>query len=140
LNVVKGIYVLIIQLRTDADVTVGRLGTLHFPEGLYVYVGSAQTALEKRIERHLRKEKQLHWHVDYLLQCSSAKVLKIFCKNAGKPEECNIASKIATKGEGVNGFGCSDCRCKSHLFRISNCDFLAGFMQEYEMPKLSADS
>jgi Uri superfamily endonuclease len=40
----------------------------------------------------------------------------------------------------VNGFGCSDCRCRSHLFRISNYDFLASFMQEYKMPKLSADS
>jgi Uri superfamily endonuclease len=40
----------------------------------------------------------------------------------------------------VNGFGCSDCRCRSHLFRISNYDFLASFMQKYKMPKLSATS
>lgn len=37
-----------------------------------------------------------------------------------KRMECRIA-KAMTKagGKAVAGFGCSDCRCRSHLFRLS---------------------
>jgi Uri superfamily endonuclease len=52
----KGIYVLIISVDKDTIVDAGVLGQLNFKKGLYAYVGSAQANLEKRIERHLRKE------------------------------------------------------------------------------------
>ncbi len=137
---VKGIYVLVIQLGKNAEIAVGKLGTLYFPKGLYAYVGSAQTALEKRIERHRRREKRLFWHIDYLLQNPNAKIVKIFYKTGGKAEECRIATAIGTKGEVVHGFGSSDCHCKSHLFHVQDYDFIHEFMQEYEMPKPSASS
>ncbi len=136
----KGVYVLIISLSGDANVAVGKLGNLCFKKGVYAYVGSAQVALEKRIERHLRREKIVFWHIDYLLQDSSAKILKIFIKNAGKEMECEIAKTIALRGECFRGFGCSDCRCKSHLYRVSDYDFLLGMMQEYPIPNPSTFS
>ena len=136
----KGIYILIIQLQRNSDITVGKLGTLHFPKGLYAYVGSAQVALEKRIERHLRKEKKLFWHIDYLLQNSTAKILEIFMKTASKREECTFAKQIATRSETVAGFGCSDCSCRSHLIRVSHYDFLRGFMRLQNEPNPSASS
>ncbi len=136
----KGIYVLVIQLSKNADLNVGKLGNLHFDKGLYAYVGSAQTALEKRIERHRRREKRFFWHIDYLLRSPDARIVKVFIQNAAKPEECTIARKIAAHGEAVAGFGCSDCRCKSHLFRIEDYDFLGEHMQEYAATSLSAVS
>ena len=136
----KGIYVLVVQLDYGSDMRVGKLGALHFEKGLYAYVGSAQIALEKRIARHLGKEKRVFWHIDYLLQSSSAKILKIFTKTAKKQEECTLAKQIAAKGKAVEGFGCSDCRCISHLIRINSHDFLRDSMQEYFLPSPSAFS
>lgn len=136
----KGIYVLIIQLKQAAHVAVGKLGTLCFAEGLYAYVGSAQNGLEKRIEHHFKRAKRTFWHVHYLLQNPFSAIVKVFYKNAGKVDECAIAEKIGREGEAVPGFGCSDCHCKSHLFRVRAYDFLSEFMQEYKMAKLSASS
>jgi Uri superfamily endonuclease len=137
---VKGIYVLLIQLGKDTDVTVGKLGTLHFPKGLYAYVGSAQNGIEKRISRHLRNEKRMFWHIDYLLQNPTAKIMKVFTKTGGKAEECTIAKRISENSAAISNFGCSDCRCISHLFSIVNCDFLHDSMREYKVPTFSASS
>jgi Uri superfamily endonuclease len=137
---VKGIYVLLIQLSRDANVTVGKLGTLHFIEGLYAYVGSAQGALEKRVQRHLRREKQVFWHIDYLLQNPNAKILKVFTLPAGRKEECSTAKRIAANGRIAVGFGCSDCHCQSHLIQIDDCNFLNRSMQEYALPNPSTTS
>lgn len=129
LNVLKGVYVLIIRVEDDASVNVGALGKLTFEKGLYAYVGSAQNNLEQRIKRHLRKEKRLFWHVDYLLDNNTAKIVKVLYKQANKAEECTIAVEIGKRSEPINGFGCSDCKCRSHLFRTGDYQFLQEFMQ-----------
>ena len=36
-----GTYVLLLQLPTDEELTIGKLGTFDFPAGWYTYVGSA---------------------------------------------------------------------------------------------------
>ena len=84
MNILKGIYVLIIQVSNDVAVHVGALGKLTFTKGLYAYVGSAQVNLEKRVGRHLGKEKRKFWHIDYLLGNNAAKVLGVFHKQADK--------------------------------------------------------
>lgn len=133
LNILKGIYVLIIQLSRDAAITVGKLGRSFFPAGFYAYVGSSQRDLEKRVERHVRKMKRAFWHIDYLLNHPYARVTRVFYSDAaGKRAECEVANLIRAKGETVTGFGCSDCNCNSHLFRICDWRFLSRFMQEYE--------
>ena len=129
----KGVYVLVIQLTVDAELRVGALGTVPFPKGLYAYVGSAQNGLEKRIERHSRKEKLRFWHVDYLLENPPSRIVKVFFKKAPKPSECAVAVTIGKRGEAVAGFGCSDCHCRSHLFRVDDYDFLRGFMNEFQL-------
>jgi Uri superfamily endonuclease len=121
--------VLIIQVDKNVDVNIGALGKLTFEKGLYAYVGSAQANLEQRIKRHLAKEKQLFWHIDYLLNNSAARIAKVLYKQADKTEECNLAKAIGEKGKPVDNFGCSDCKCKSHLFRIGNYRFLQKSMQ-----------
>jgi Uri superfamily endonuclease len=126
----KGVYVLIISVNENVTVKVGALGKINFEKGLYAYVGSAQTNLEKRVERHFRKDKRKFWHIDYLLCNSAAKIEKIFYKKAGKAKECEIAEKISRRGVAIESFGSSDCKCKSHLFRLDDYQFLGEFMQE----------
>lgn len=133
MNVLKGIYVLIIQVSNDAAVKVGALGKLTFKMGFYAYVGSAQSNLEKRIKRHLGREKRKFWHVDYLLDDDAAKVIEVFHKEADKTEECAVAKAIGERGEAVNGFGASDCSCKSHLFRVRDYRFLREFMHALDV-------
>jgi Uri superfamily endonuclease len=121
--------VLIIKVDKKVDVNVGALGKLTFEKGLYAYVGSAQANLEQRIKRHLAKEKRLFWHIDYLLNDSAARIVKVLYKQAGKTKECNLAKTISERGKPVDGFGCSDCSCKSHLFRIGDHHFLQESMR-----------
>lgn len=100
---------------------IGALGEITFCSGCYVYIGSAQKNLRQRIERHLRKEKRLFWHIDYLLDNGAASVVKVFYREGDKAQECIAAKQIARENRSVLGFGCSDCFCKSHLFQI-NCE------------------
>jgi Uri superfamily endonuclease len=129
LSVLKGVYVLVIQVDEDTDINVGAIGRLTFKKGLYAYVGSAQNNLKQRVKRHLRKRKRRFWHVDYLLGNDAAKIVKVFRKQAEKTEECAIAGVIGERGEPMDGFGSSDCSCKSHLFRIEDYGFLQEFMR-----------
>ncbi len=116
----KGIYILIIQVNKAINLNVGAIGNLTFSKSWYIYVGSAQKNLEKRVERHLRREKRLFWHIDYLLNSQAVNVAKVLCREAEKPEECRVAAQIGSQAEAVRGFGCSDCKCSSHLFRLLN--------------------
>jgi len=124
----KGIYVLLISISKGISVNVGALGTVTFEKGLYAYVGSAQSGLEKRVERHLGRAKRKFWHIDYLLDSVGVKVLKVFWAEALKLEECQISRKIAERGIPIRGFGSSDCRCESHLFKLRDYGFLREFM------------
>jgi Uri superfamily endonuclease len=110
-------------------VNVGALGRTTFTKGLYAYVGSAQTNMEQRIKRHFRNEKRLFWHIDYLLGNDVAKIVKVFFKKANKTEECKIAKVIGETGKPIDGFGCSDCNCRSHLFQITDYEFLLSSMK-----------
>jgi Uri superfamily endonuclease len=120
----KGVYVLIIHVGEDIGVNVGALGKLTFKKGLYAYVGSAQNNLEQRVKRHLGREKRKFWHVDYLLDSDAAKVVEVLYRQGSKAEECLVACEISKRGEATVGFGCSDCHCRSHLFRVRDCEFL----------------
>lgn len=86
--------------------------------------------MEKRIERHLRKTKQKFWHIDCLLDDGNVQVLKGFYKYARKSTECKVASRIAERSVSIKGFGSSDCKCKSHLFKIGDYRFLRELMRE----------
>ena len=129
----KGVYVLVISVSKDIEVNVGALGSVFFERGLYAYVGSARNSLEKRIERHLGKAKKKFWHIDYLLDDDAVRVVKVFCKEAEKSEECKIAGKLSEKGVVVRRFGRSDCGCVSHLFRVNDYDFLRDFMSDMHL-------
>ncbi len=117
----KGSYILIIRLTTPTKIKVGKLGTLEFKPGYYAYVGSAMNSIEARVRRHLRKTgKKLFWHIDYLLASEYAEVVDVLIKESNKKEECEIAGKLAERFESIPKFGCSDCKCKSHLFYLGS--------------------
>ena len=110
----KGTYLLIVELQKDTRILVGKQGVIPFKKGCYGYVGSALNGLEQRIERHLRSQKKLHWHIDYLL--AHATITQVFIKESSKREECDLAYHFAQTFKMIQGFGCSDCTCRTHLF------------------------
>jgi len=106
-------YQLRIEVAQPLRCAVGRLGELDFPAGRYVYSGSAKRGLEARIARHLRRQKRLRWHIDYLLDAPGVRVIGVVRSRRG---EC--ALNRATRGRVLAaGFGASDCRagCGAHL-------------------------
>lgn len=111
---VKGVYTLIIEFDTSRTITIGKRGSISFAAGYYAYVGSALNGLEGRIARHLKEDKLLHWHIDYFLQ--KAQVAEVLWGSTDKKEECAIAGYHMQALLPVPRFGCSDCRCTSHLF------------------------
>lgn len=129
----KGIYVLIIKISRQISPKVGALGKISFPAGSYAYVGSAQTSLESRVGRHLRKEKRLFWHIDYLLAEDAVEVTKVYCLEGDKTCECQIAQLLAKQCASVQGFGCSDCHCSSHLFCSDSFAFLNDQMKPLDL-------
>jgi Uri superfamily endonuclease len=95
------------------------LGEFDFPAGDYVYTGSAKRNFEARVARHLRREKTLRWHIDYLLDASGVSVTAVMRSTTG---ECSLNQ--ATSGIiPVPGFGASDCTrgCGSHLKYLCPC-------------------
>jgi Uri superfamily endonuclease len=106
-------YQLVIELARPVRCAVGRLGTFDFPAGRYVYTGSARRAFEARIARHLRAEKTLRWHIDYLLAAPGACVVDV---RRSRRAECTL-NRTVRGAVPVAGFGASDCRagCGAHL-------------------------
>ena len=126
----QGVYALVIELSGDLEIRIGSMGTRNFSAGNYVYIGSAQNGLDKRIKRHLGNKKTRYWHIDYLLTLDSAEVEEILYKQAPKKLECETAKNLIQYGTPVLGFGSSDCRCESHLVRISDWK-IAGLLSEW---------
>jgi len=128
-----GTYLLWLTLAQPLMLTVGRLGQFDLAPGHYAYVGSAHGpgGLRARVGRHLRKEKRLHWHADYL-----AAVLSIrYIHAVSTPQKLECAwtrQLLVLPGASVPiyGFGNADCRdgCPAHLVRLPD---------DYDFPKLT---
>ncbi len=124
----KGAYVLVLTLSDRGEVcTKKRCWILE--SGTYVYVGSGMVNLEKRVLRHFRSKKKLHWHIDYLSQY--AKPLFAFLIPSDKSLEEEISHAFAKYFRCVDGFGASDLGVSSNLYLIDDfskfSDILAGF-------------
>ncbi len=106
-------YQLLIEVARPVRAAIGRFGEFDFPAGRYIYTGSARRNCDARIARHLRQEKTLRWHIDYLLAAPGVAIAGV---RRYVEDECVI--NRATPGDvPVPGFGASDCRagCGSHL-------------------------
>ncbi len=117
----RGTYLLFLLIQQDISLTIGALGSKLFQLGNYIYVGSAlgSGGLEKRIARHLKQEKKIFWHIDYLLRNKFVKILAYGEMLSDHKIECNVVNQIIgifhEKSLIINYFGSSDCNCKSHL-------------------------
>ncbi len=107
------------KLTKDSVITIGALGEKLFRKGYYIYTGSSMKNLKQRVERHKRKQKKMHWHIDYLLQNNNLEIIEIKVFPSFRREECerNLILQSMPESEiPVNGFGSSDCsKCTSHL-------------------------
>ncbi len=111
----RGSYILVLRLGRRRRLPVGGLGIGDFRRGYYLYVGSAARNLQKRISRHKRTGKKLHWHIDYLRE--EAQFIAALPILTATPLECEIGAAIRSIADWtVRGFGSSDCACESHLF------------------------
>ena len=115
-----GTYVLVITLGSDLTTEVGALGTLSFPAGVYLYTGSALGGLDQRVSRHIRHEKTVKWHIDRLTVAADSVIA--YESYPDYVAECELASMAGDCGmvPSVDGFGCSDCSCRTHLFRVTD--------------------
>ena len=125
---VKGTYCLCIENHRSQSIHVGALGEIDFPEGKYIYVGSALNSLIPRLERHLKTSRGehhvTHWHIDYFLRENSVSIESIYTIETAEHLECIIAEKVSKHGTSIPHFGCSDCRCNSHLFKVDGFKFI----------------
>ena len=124
----RGSYILVIKLKDNSKIRIGKLGIIDFPKGYYCYVGSAlgkAVNLENRIGRHKKLSKQksgnLKWHVDYFLVDSNSSIIDTIMIKSNERLECDISEKLErVANNSINGFGCSDCDCKSHFHYFEN--------------------
>lgn len=135
-----GDYLVILQVERDMDLSIGRKGTMHFPKGYYVYVGSAKKNLDQRIAHHRHVRKKMHWHMDYLRKETQwVGVIPIRTK---ADLEHSIAQAVAAIADwSIPGFGCTDCDCQSHLFGFHENPmhlpaFVFGVEERFEMNRM----
>lgn len=116
---------LALRLSAAQWIAVGRLGSIEFPAGWYLYVGSARGpgGLVARVARHRRQMgsgKQAHWHIDMLRD--RAAWAGVWARTGREHLECAWAAALRSLpgATGVApGFGASDCRCPTHLVSVS---------------------
>ncbi len=119
---IPGTYALVLENKQAFETDVGRFGILSVKPGYYIYVGSAfgPGGVKARVKRHGAREKSLHWHIDYL----SVRMRLVNTCYTYRPEklEHEWATKLLDVSEliPVEGFGCSDCGCRTHLFFTAN--------------------
>lgn len=132
----SGTYVLILGSDSSASIEVGRWGTLDIRPGYYLYIGSAfgPGGVRARVSRHCRELKPRHWHIDYLRE--HADLVSIWYSHDPVRLEHRWAETVSAMGgmEPVMGFGCTDCKCASHLFFSAEMPGLSAFRRMVDCP------
>lgn len=90
------IYFLHIKLNKTLDIRVGKLRTIRFRKGYYIYVGFAMGngGLRARVGRYLLDRKRLHWHIDYLLEAGKRMVE---LRKGRKTGQCSVKGSNAER-------------------------------------------
>ncbi|MBD1547946.1 GIY-YIG nuclease family protein [Roseibium aggregatum] len=116
-----GTYGLLLRLAEPVALDLARLGHPVLAPGLYLYCGSAKGpgGVRARLGRHLRRDKAVRWHVDYL----SGVAVEAAGFMVPEATECGLrtkASDVLNATVPVPGFGSSDCRtCPAHLLLLA---------------------
>jgi Uri superfamily endonuclease len=113
-----GTYLFILRNFSHKKFQIGRWGQIQLKAGYYIYVGSAfgPGGLKARISRHLRIKKTKRWHIDYLRNFMNP--FDVWYSRENEQLEHRWAQTLHTMEnmKPIQGLGCSDCRCYSHLF------------------------
>jgi Uri superfamily endonuclease len=113
------LYVVATWVPRRTTIAVGSLGDETFERGWYAYVGSARRGRDARVARHLRTDKPLRWHADYLFARFPGRVGWLV---DGELAECELAGALARlpgASRRPPRFGAGDCRCAGHLLRLA---------------------
>jgi Uri superfamily endonuclease len=113
-----GTYALILQSRSTGKVQIGRLGQIKLVPGYYIYVGSAfgPGGVRARVSCHWRAAKPKHWHIDYLREFVTPLLAWVSYEPVRLEHQWAQHFYEMSAMEAIQGFGCSDCKCYSHLF------------------------
>jgi len=113
----SGSYALVFRSLESRQVSVGALGRVELRPGFLIYVGSAfgPGGIRSRVTRHARKNKKLHWHIDYLRRYLSLE--EVWLTTAVERMEHVWADCLGARLKVAHPrLGASDCRCPGHLF------------------------
>ena len=116
-----GTYALIFRCDARFEAEVGKLGTVSFITGHWVYIGSAfgSGGLRSRLGHHLKPTPRPHWHLDYVKH--GLEPIEIWLTvHSAKHEHrwAEVLSRLSGATCPVKGFGASDCRCRTHLIHL----------------------
>lgn len=116
----KGTYILKLRVKKTLKVSIGSLGKMSFNPGIYAYVGSAMNSISKRVRRHMRKRKKMHWHVDYLTSSPCVEIEKVYVFYGLRVEE-EVSLKFSKRYDSVKNFGASDMKVvNSNLYFVND--------------------
>lgn len=123
----RGTYILLLRLPKSKSIQIGKLGSFNFQVGYYAYVGSAfgPGGLTGRLSHHFKISERPHWHIDYLR--THAEIKQVWSEEGETKKEhvwADILARLKDSRLPVPGFGCSDCRCASHLFYFEGSPIL----------------
>lgn len=113
---VPGAYVLVMHLDAPLRFARAKISEASL-SGWLIYAGSARGGggIGARLERHFKKNKRIHWHVDELTVAANR--LAAIVMPGGS--ECEIVERLVGSGAfqpALQGFGSTDCRrCPAHL-------------------------
>lgn len=111
-----GSYLLVLKNENKKRIQVGKLGTVSFEKGYYVYAGSALRGLDSRVSRHARKRKKVFWHIDFIAPYHMS-IERIFTiRGTDKIEPKMVKGLQSICNDHIKGFGASDSKAESHLF------------------------
>ncbi len=109
------------QVQDRQQLQIGRLGCMQLAEGWYIYFGSAfgPGGLAARVDRHLRRHKTRHWHIDHLIWATTVREVW-YSQRRLKLEHC-WAPAALNQPAALNlsrDLDASNCLCLSHLFQF----------------------
>lgn len=107
--------------------------------GYYIYVGSAlgPGGVYARVTRHCQSSKPKRWHIDFLSEVASPEGIWYYHNPARLEHEWAQALGKLDELSAIKGFGCSDCKCSSHLFfgvkkpELSRFEKIIGYKVEH---------
>ena len=125
-----GTYALLFTIPRTCSVHVGGLGRIELRCGTGLYVGSAfgSGGLVARLRHHLLSASTPRWHLDYLRRAIRPEEIWFTCDPRSREHLwAGVFAAMRAAGVPRDGFGASDCRCRSHLFHFATLPRLAAF-------------